>query len=719
MAIVGSDVPTDLSIQGSQRIFSAVPKAYFPHQCFFQLPETSRETTQSIASTLNITAHNVHQYGRHSFSAGASFPRLKSHFGSLYQLKDYTNRSFDKWRKTNATSASVYIFTADCAHASDFTALAQDLRWVALSVEPDLRVTNAVTDLENECIQWTLTCTGRKKAINGADLSEINTALWTNPHVRWVEIAPPIRPLNNIATRTLQRTDLTVGVMHPLWANGITGRGQVIAIGDTGLNYESCFFRDETSKVAFYPQVNPSHRKIVSYVQCIYHGRPRVRDLSHGTHVCCSALGQAEGREASAFNGVAYGAKLYFHALSCSADGMLNLPFDMQDYFRPQLKAGAFISSNSWGSQLSPTYYPYNDRQTDRFLYENPQFLVIFAAGNDPAEGILSPGSSKNALTVSAHCNSFVQMNREKLSAHAAHGPTYDGRIKPDILGPGEYVTSAASREHQMEAVCDLGVKAGTSMAAPLVAGSAALIRQYFTDGFYPSGKASRRKGFQPTGALLKAMVLHSVHYPQNRTSALDRPNITGGWGRLEEMRHLLYFRQRNATNHLYVINSHTIGHHERLDVCFVARSVGRSSMPPFLRATLVWMDPPLPAVGAQSSMAHDLDLVVSFPDGRMVYANSRDSFDMANNVEQVTLPLADTADDFSFKVSVYGSFVKYSPQCTTQRYALVVSAPGLQKRKRCRGFQCPRNCTARGRCSLDGNCECRQPFYHIDCSLQ
>lgn len=49
-------------------------------------------------------------------------------------------------------------------------------------------------------------------------------------------------------------------------------------------------------------------------------------------------------------------------------------------------------------------------------------------------------------------------------------GPTYDGRIKPDLLATGEYLVSA-SRFCNGSARTDLQIMQGTSMATPNVAG--------------------------------------------------------------------------------------------------------------------------------------------------------------------------------------------------------------------------------------------------------
>lgn len=45
-------------------------------------------------------------------------------------------------------------------------------------------------------------------------------------------------------------------------------------------------------------------------------------------------------------------------------------------------------------------------------------------------------------------------------------------------------------------------------MATPLIAASAALVRQYFQGGWYPGGSANSGAGFAPSGALVKAVLL-------------------------------------------------------------------------------------------------------------------------------------------------------------------------------------------------------------------
>lgn len=45
-------------------------------------------------------------------------------------------------------------------------------------------------------------------------------------------------------------------------------------------------------------------------------------------------------------------------------------------------------------------------------------------------------------------------------------------------------------------------------MATPITAGSVLLIRQYFTEGWYPSGAARISNAYVPSGPLMKAVLL-------------------------------------------------------------------------------------------------------------------------------------------------------------------------------------------------------------------
>lgn len=197
--------------------------------------------------------------------------------------------------------------------------------------------------------------------------------------------------------------------------------------------------------------------------------------------------------------------------------------------------------------------------------YSQQYVIFLFtAAGNTGSPYSLeSPGTCKNCLTVGASLNdwdSFVaadsstkkwsgasNLQASNMASFSSLGPTADNRLKPDVLAPGALVFSAACASGSQvtwttEMHCSVEAKMGTSQATPLAAGAAVLVRQYFTDGYYPSGEKQDTDSFVPSGALLKAVLVHSgqrVDYSIDVTkgtkmSVLSYPSTSQGYGRIQ-----------------------------------------------------------------------------------------------------------------------------------------------------------------------------------------
>ncbi|MBN2448420.1 MAG: S8 family serine peptidase [Phycisphaerae bacterium] len=450
--------------------------------------------------------------------------------------------------------------------------------------------------------------------------------------VQFVEPAPELTTRNS-STRWIVQTNDYNNVT--LYVNGLTGIGQIAGVMDTKLNEQHCSFYDPNNAIG------PDHRKILAYNTTTGYS-------SHGTHVCGSLVG-----DAGVWNntrGVAYEGKLVFNDIPSFNESALVANLNLHH------SQGARIHSNSWGDD-STTAYNSLARGVDVFARDNEEDLILFAVTNTST--LRNPENAKNLLAVGATSD----YPNQDYHCYGGSGPTADGRRKPEIFAPGCGTYSAMSDG----ITCDTGAKSGTSMACPAVAGVAMLMRQYYMDGYYPTGAANAPDGFVPSGALLKATLLNSA---ADMTAELGYPSDVEGWGRVladdalyfaGDTRRLLVHDVRNADG---------LNTGEQDTYQFNVTSDTES-----VRVTLVFMDVPGTA-GVTDPVVNDLDLEVIAPDGVTAYKGNYFSAgrstpggtaDIKNNVEQVHLTPPDTG---TYTVAVTGSTVNQD----LQGYALVIT---------------------------------------------
>jgi len=511
--------------------------------------------------------------------------------------------------------------------------------------------------------------------------------------VLWVEPVPQFFMLNEDSALLVQSGStpgptgtaaVTLVGTTPVWDMGIHGEGEIIGVADSGLDTGHCFFEQAAGQTAGEQTYSQNSRKVVAYRAYADGGATGTAD--HGTHVTGSILGESSvaNAQGAGEKGVAYKAKVSFTDIGEGNSPGLDVPNDLaNNMFNVDRDNGAHIHSNSWGANIN-AYTTYSS-QVDAFSFDNDDFVILFAAGNSGADGpgsVGAPATAKNCITVGASQtpNSGQGRTDGNMASFSSQGPTSDGRTKPDVSAPGFFVSSANSNS---AGDCPITIMAGTSMATPVTAGAVALVRQFFREGYYPTGEKGGTGGIIPTGALMKAMIVNSAvemtgGYRGAQAPLTPVPSNIQGYGRIQLNRIISDSSGARAPgDRLFIVDDVTKPITASGDVHEFDVPVGGPDDPVLgrqFKVTLVWTDPPGQPFAA-SPLVNNLNLEVE-ANGVTLLGNDYTGTGVAdalNNVEQVVLQAGLQA---TYKVRVKGQTVRQG----SQPYALVVTGP-LQAR--------------------------------------
>ncbi|MCL4740770.1 MAG: S8 family serine peptidase [Phycisphaerales bacterium] len=454
--------------------------------------------------------------------------------------------------------------------------------------------------------------------------------------VQFVEDFPEITLRNN-TTRWILQTNITNDLK--LYTNGLTGAGQVVGVIDDKINVNHCSFLDSVNPIG------PNHRKILAY-------NTSLGSQFHGTHVAGTAAGDNGTNNDT--RGMAYLAKIVYNTIPSFSETAIFLRLETHH------NQTGRDHTNSWGND-GTTQYDGLCRGFDRFqhTYEDSQVYLAVTNTNtlknpENAKNLLAVGASRDTPNQGQHCTGGT-------------GPTSDGRRKPEIYAPGCSTNSSLNSSS-----CSTTTATGTSMASPAIAGMGALVRQYYADGYYPSGSPKPSDQITPSGALVKATLINGA---VDMTGVSGYPSNQEGWGRLladvalyfpGDVRTMLVRDVRNAVG----LNT---GQSEQVQF----NITGAAEQ---LRVTLVWTDVAASA-GASFAAINDLDLEVLSPGGTVYKGNvfsggvsvPGGSKDDRNNVEQVHL---NSPQSGVWTARVIGAGVQQGKQ----GYALVVTGQVAQE---------------------------------------
>ncbi|WP_433413877.1 S8 family serine peptidase [Microtetraspora malaysiensis] len=232
------------------------------------------------------------------------------------------------------------------------------------------------------------------------------------------------------------------------WKQGMTGEGVTVAVLDSG-----------------YDPDHPDLKGVVAQERN-FSDDPDIRDpIGHGTHVASIVAGNGEK-----YRGVAPGAKLAVGKVGDAWGAADSAIIAGMEWAALEVKAK--VVNISLGEPDAPEIDPVE--QAVNTLSERTGTLFIVASGNTFRDPVMSPGSADAALTVGA------VDRKDRVAPFSSTGPRLgDHAVKPDLTAPGVGIVAAAAAGTADDTHV---AKSGTSMAAPHVAGAAAILAQRHPD---------------------------------------------------------------------------------------------------------------------------------------------------------------------------------------------------------------------------------------------
>jgi len=338
-----------------------------------------------------------------------------------------------------------------------------------------------------------------------------------NSHVQQIDIDRPV-------FGAMERTGATVGADVVRQQLGVDGRGVGVAIVDSGVTT----WHDDLSQ-------NGAGQRVDTFVDFVNDQTVAYDDYGHGTHVAGIIAGNgydSSGRR----TGIAPAAHLIvLKALDQSGAGTVSDIIAALDYVHANRYAlNIRVVNLSIGAGVYQSYLTDPLTVATRRIVEDG-IVVVAAAGNagkDPAGnvrygGVTAPGNAPWVLTVGASSHMGTpDRSDDTMAAFSSRGPTgFDYGAKPDLVAPGVGIESlsapkstlySSKEQYLLDGTVPTSYKpylslTGTSMAAPVVAGTVALmlqanpaltpnlvkaILQYTSERYYGSDSLTQGAGF-------------------------------------------------------------------------------------------------------------------------------------------------------------------------------------------------------------------------------
>jgi len=331
---------------------------------------------------------------------------------------------------------------------------------------------------------------GSELPLIGARAAEVpNSSILTLANSLLVQRVALDRPTGG----SLERSSAAIGASTVRQETGLDGRGVGVAVIDSGITS----WHDDLTAAG-----SPTTQRIARFVDFVNSRTSPYDDFGHGTHVAGIVGGNGYDSN-GARSGIAPGVTLsVLKVLNASGQGRIShviaaLGFVIDNQSALNIR----IVNVSVGAAVSESYTTDMLARATRRVAERG-IVVVAAAGNlgrDSAGvtqygGITAPGNAPWVLTVGASShNGTVDRTDDVVAAFSSRGPTYiDRGAKPDLVAPGVGTESLSDPDSELyrsrsayllrgsvpTSYLPYLSLSGTSMAAPVVTGTIALMLQ-------------------------------------------------------------------------------------------------------------------------------------------------------------------------------------------------------------------------------------------------
>lgn len=434
------------------------------------------------------------------------------------------------------------------------------------------------------------------------------------------------------------------------------------------------------------------------------HETPTTFVSTHATHVAGTLI--ASGVDPNA-RGMSPSASVNYYQMGSWQSA---LPLEAAD--------GTLLSNHSWGTLNQgwgggpnwswnnyltyPAYprfglYTTNTRNHDLIANAAPYFLMVRSSGNDRGYGqapnlphqhngagtftdfheinggidgfdcMDENATAKNVLTVGAIQdipNGYTNPADVVLASFSNTGPTDDGRIKPDVVANGIGVHSSYNGGSNINCnTLNYGSLTGTSMSAPSVTGSCALLQEHYSN---------THAGSFMLASTLKALIIETA----DEAGANNGPDYHHGWGLMNTKKAAEVISKDQIDPSL--IQELTLTNTLTIDIPITLTAPIKC----YLSATIVWNDPagaalPISLNPPNLNLVNDLDLRIIDPSTNTNFPWTLDPANPASaaiqtadnfrdNVEQVRIYNA-VPGNYIVRITHKGTLTNYTLKRTTK----------------------------------------------------